>query len=310
MKGISMAIWAAAATTACIVLIIVIALIVRQINEICRRLAFIRTHKTNMRLNLEAPLKSMGRLVDEINAFLDETAEERMRIERESRGLKDSLTGISHDIRTPLTSLSGYFQLLTQTEDPEERERYGSIIKARIGSLEAMLEELFTYTKLQNSDYRIEMSRIDFTQCTIDTMLTFYGQFAERGIRPGVEIEEKPAYIYGNEEAVRRILQNIVKNALVHGTGEVSVSLREDGGNVVFRCSNRCESPEEIDPEGVFTKFYKADPARKDTSTGLGLTIAAELAKRLGADLKAELAGDVFTILLGFKRQCPEQFSL
>lgn len=303
MKGISMAIWAAAATTVCIVLSIVIVMIVRQINEICRRLAFIRSHKTNMRLNLEAPLKSMGRLVDEMNAFLEETAEERMRIERESRGLKDSLTGISHDIRTPLTSLSGYFQLLTETEDEEERARYGSIIKARISSLEVMLEELFTYTKLQNSDYKVEMSSINFTQCTIDTMLAFYGQFAERGIRPAVDIEETPVYIYGNGEAVRRILQNIVKNALVHGADQVSLSLHGDGDNVVFRCSNRCDSPEEIDLEGVFRKFYKADSARKDTSTGLGLTIASELAGRMGGRMQAELEGDVFSILLQFRRQ-------
>ena len=297
-----MAIWAAAATTA-IVLIIVIVLFVRQINEICRRLAFIRTHKTNMKLNLDTPFRFMGRLVDEMNAFLEETAEERMRIERESRGLKDSLTGISHDIRTPLTSLSGYFQLLTETEDAEERERYGSIIKARIGSLEAMLEELFTYTKLQNSDYKLEMSSINFTQCTIDTILAFYGQFAERGIRPAVNIEETPAYIYGNGEAVRRILQNIVKNALVHGRDDVSLSLRSAGDNVVFKCSNRCSAPEEIDIEDVFTKFYKADSARKDTSTGLGLTIASELAGRLGGSMRAELAGDVFSILLQFRCQ-------
>ena len=296
-----MAIWAAAATTA-IVLIIVIILFVRQINEICRRLAFIRTHKTNMRLNSDTPFRSMGRLVDEMNDFLEENAEERMRIERESRGLKDSLTGISHDIRTPLTSLSGYFQLLTETEDEEERERYCGIIKARIGSLEAMLEELFTYTKLQNSDYKIEMSSINFTQCTIETMLAFYGQFTERGIRPAVDIEETPAYIYGNEEAVRRILQNIVKNALVHGTGDVSVSLRQHDGNVIFKCSNRCEASEEIDIEGVFTKFYKADSARKDTSTGLGLTIASELAGRLGGRMQAELEGDVFSVSAVFHR--------
>lgn len=291
-----MVIWTAAATTACIVLIIIIVLSVRQMDEICRRLTFIRTHKTNMRLTSDVSFKSIGRLIDEINAFLEETAEERMGFEKESRGLKESLTGISHDIRTPLTSLSGYFQLLTGTEDPEERERYCSIIKARIGSLEAMLEELFTYTKLQNSDYKMEMDSVNFTQCAIDTVLAFYGQFAGKNIRPVVNIEEKPAYIYGNAEAVRRILQNIVKNALVHGTEEVSVFLYEDGGNVVFRCSNRCEAPEEIDIDGVFTKFYKADSARKDTSTGLGLTIASELAGRLGGRLKAELEEDVFSV--------------
>ncbi|MCM1057275.1 MAG: HAMP domain-containing histidine kinase [Firmicutes bacterium] len=294
--------WAAAATAGCIAFIVIIVLFVRQINEICRRLAFIRTHKTNMRLTVQQPFRSTGRLIDEINFFLEETAEERLELERESRGLKDSLTGISHDIRTPLTSLSGYFQLLTQTEDAKERGRYSSIIKARIDSLEAMLEELFTYTRLQNGDYQVEMYSLDFTRCVIDTLLAFYGQFTERGIRPLVDIEETPVYIYGNEEAVRRILQNIVKNALVHGTKEVSLSLHSEGENVAFRCSNRCRTPEEIDIEGVFTKFYKADPARKDTSTGLGLTIAAELAKRLKAEIRADLKGDVFTILLRFKR--------
>lgn len=297
-----MIIWAAAATAACIVLTVILVLFVRQMDEICRRLAFISSHETNMKLTSDTPFQSIGRLIDGINAFLEEAAEERAELERESRGLKDSLTGISHDIRTPLTSLSGYFQLLTGTEDPEERERYGSIIRARISSLEAMLEELFTYTRLQDSDYRMELCTVNFTQCVIDTLLAFYGQFAERGVRPEVNIEETPAYICGNGEAVRRILQNILKNALVHGTEEVSLSLGCEGEDVVFQCSNRCQAPGEIDIEDIFKKFYKADPARKDTSAGLGLTIAAGLAERLGGELTAELEGDVFTIRLGLKR--------
>lgn len=297
-----MIIWAVAATAACIVFIVVIILFVRQMDEICRRLAFIRSHETNMRLTSKTPFRPLGRLIDEINVFLQENAEERAELERESRGLKDSLTGISHDIRTPLTSLSGYFQLLTETEDEEERERYSSIIKARIRSLEAMLEELFTYTKLQDSDYRLELCPVNFTQCAIDTLLAFYGQFAEKGVKPVVDIEETPAYIYGNEEAVRRILQNIVKNALVHGTEEVSLCLRSEGTAIAFVCSNRCEAPEEIDMEGIFRKFYRADSARRDTSTGLGLTIASELAGRLGGELTAKLEGDVFTLRLGFER--------
>lgn len=288
--------WAAAATAGCIVLTIVIIMILRQIREICRRLAFIRSHPTNMRLSWDTPFGPMKRLTEEINFFLKETAAERLRYERESRGLKDSLTGISHDIRTPLTSLSGYFQLLAQTEDGEERERYCAVIRARIESLESMLEELFTYTKLQNSDYRIEMDKMDFTRCAIDAVLAFYGQFTEKGIQPAVNIAEEAAYIYGNPEAVRRILQNIIKNALVHGAGAVSVRLRKERGSVIFECANRCERPEEIEIEGVFQKFYKADSARAESSTGLGLTIAAELAARLGGELKARLEGNTFTI--------------
>ena len=291
-----MRVWAVAATAGCIVCMIIIIMILRQIREICRRLPFIRSHHTNMRLAWDTPFGPMKRLTAEINLFLEETVEKRLALERESRGLKDSLTGISHDIRTPLTSLSGYFQLLTQTEDREERQRYCAVIGARIDSLESMLEELFTYTKLQNSDYRMEMDSMNFTKCAIDAMLAFYGQFTEKGIQPSVNMEEDAAYIYGNPEAVRRILQNIIRNALVHGVGQVSVGLRKEGGSMVFECANRCEAPEEIDIEGVFQKFYKADSARAESSTGLGLTIAWELTARLGGELTAKLEGDVFSV--------------
>lgn len=295
-----MIIWAVAATAACIVLIIMGILVVRQINEICRRLAFIRTHRTNMRLSGDLPFKAAGRLMDEINALLDGMEEERIRIEQESRGLKKSLTGISHDIRTPLTSLSGYFQLLSETENPRERERYERIIRARIDGLGAMLEELFTYTKLQDDEYKIEMGPLDFTRCAVDATLAFYGQFMEKGIKPEVKIPEEPAVIYGNPEAVRRILQNIIKNALVHGTDQVAVTLEREEGKAILRCSNSCENPEKIDMEGVFTRFYQADAARRDGSTGLGLTIASELVKRLGGELTAKLTGDIFTVIVMF----------
>lgn len=291
-----MGVWAAAASAVCVIFLIIIIMILRQVREICRRLSFIRSHRTNMRLTTDTPFSALNGLIDEINAFLDEAAGEQMRTERESRSLKDSLTGISHDIRTPLTSLSGYFQLLTREEEPAERERYCNIIRARIRSLESMLEELFTYTKMQNSDYRIEMDRVNFTQCAIDTMLAFYGQFAEKNMQPEVNMEEEAAYIYGNPEAVRRILQNIIKNALVHGIGEMVVSLRREDGKVIFQCANRCEAPEAIHVEEVFARFYKADPARKDTSTGLGLTIAAELAGRMKGELTADLQEDIFTV--------------
>lgn len=295
-----MLIWAAAATIICIILILIIVMILRQIDAICRCLAFIKCYKTNMRLPSATPLRALNRLIDDINGLLSETAEERRAVEKEDRSLKESLTGISHDIRTPLTSLSGYFQLLEGTEDPDERARYSGIIKARIKDLETMLENLFSYTKLQDSDYTLTITQINFTECAIDTTLAFYGQFSEKGITPRIDMDEAPAYIRGNAEAVRRILQNILKNALEHGTENIAVSLYTEEQKTVFRCANKCKTSDEIDLSGIFKRFYKADPARTDTSTGLGLTIARELAERLDGELKATLEGDVFTITAEF----------
>lgn len=295
-----MIIWTAAVTILCIILIIMIVLILRQIDTICRCLDFIKSHKTNMKLLSDTPLKSVNRLIDNINELLSETAEERMAVKKEDRSLKDSLTGISHDIRTPLTSLSGYFQLLEGTEDPEERARYSAVIKARIRDLESMLENLFSYTKLQDGDYKLPMTRINFTECVINTALAFYEQFSEKGITPHIDIDENPVFIYGNTAAACRVLQNILKNALEHGTEYISVSLHTDGSKTFFRCANKCKTPDEIDISGVFKKFYKADPARSDTSTGLGLTIARELAGRMDGMLEASLDGDIFSICASF----------
>lgn len=295
-----MIIWAAAVTVICIILIVIIVLFLRQVDTICRCLDFIKSQETNMKLLSATPLKPVNRLIDSINELLLETAEKRQAVEKEDRSLKESLTGISHDIRTPLTSLSGYFQLLEETEDPDERTRYFAVIKARIRDLESMLENLFSYTKLQDNDYKIPLSRINFTECVIDTTLAFYGQFSEKGITPRIDIDESPAYIYGNAAAACRIVQNILKNALEHGVEDISVSLRAEDNQTVFKCANKCKTPDEIDISGVFKRFYKADPARRDTSTGLGLTIAWELAGRLGGKLVASLAGDIFSITAEF----------
>lgn len=113
-------------------------------------------------------------------------------------------------------------------------------------------------------------------------------------------IDETPALIDANSEAVRRILRNILKNALVHGTGSIDLSLRQTDGDVIFRCTNRCKSPDAIDPDHVFTRFYKADPAQNGRSTGLGLTIAHGLTQKLGGTISAARKDDRFTITLTF----------
>ena len=298
--SVNMIIWTAAVTILCIILILIIVLILRQVNSICRCLDFIKSNKTNMKLLSHTPLKPLNRLIDSINQLLSETARERRAVEKEDRSLKDSLTGISHDIRTPLTSLSGYFQLLQDTEDPAEKARYSAVIRARIRDLESMLENLFSYTKLQDSDYKLPLSRINFTECVIDTTLAFYEQFSEKEIAPCVDIDENPVHIQGNTAAAHRLLQNILKNALEHGTESISISLYSQGCKIIFICANKCKTPDEIDISGVFHKFYKADPARSDTSTGLGLTIAQELARRMGGTLEASLEGDIFSIRAEF----------
>ena len=232
--------------------------------------------------------------------MIDQSREVRESAQHNEMQLKETITNLSHDIRTPLTSLDGYFQLLQQSDSEEERRKYVGIIQSRISSLKEMLEELFTYTRLQDADYELETGRIDFGKCAYDTVFSFYDEFQNRGIEPQVDFCGGHLFVRANDEAVRRALQNLIRNALVHGHTGISLELFEENGKAVFRCSNDVAHPEEIDIERVFSRFYKADSARTHTSTGLGLSIAKGLVERMDGEIRAELEEERFVVEILF----------
>lgn len=295
-------IWAISATILSILLFGILTAYRRQVKHTCRHLAFLKENETNLRLRGELPFSELNELADQVNEVLDMTWKLRKETRQGSQNLKEAITNISHDIRTPLTSLDGYFQLLSTAETEEERKQYLAVIRGRIQSLKNMLEELFTYTKLQNESFVLELEQLDFKKCVCDMLFSFYNDFSERGITPMVELCEERVAIQGNQEAVYRVVQNILKNVLEHGREEVQIGLSLKETKVCFFCENKVENPEEIDISQVFSRFYKADPARTHSSTGLGLAIAKGLAEKMGGSMKAELVENRFRLSVWFER--------
>ncbi len=295
-----MVILAIAAAAAAVIAVILFTLYRRQVKKACRQLAFLREHKTNLRLTAELPFPELNELIDGINEVIDRSRQIRQDVQQNEAHLKETITNLSHDIRTPLTSLDGYFQLFMQSESEEERRRYIHIIQTRIDSLKDMLEELFTYTKLQDTAYELACEKMDFSRCVYDTAFSFYEEFQKAGIEPRTDFCDGHLYINGNEEAVRRAVQNLIKNALVHGHTCISLELFQQDGKACFRCSNDVENPEAIDIKQVFSRFYKADAARTHSSTGLGLSIAKGLAERMGGRIAASVSGNQFTVEIAF----------
>lgn len=295
-----MIVWAVAATVAAIVFLTMIILYRRQVKQTCRQLAFVKENDTNMRLQKMGGFPELDTLRNELNEVITQTKKLNRETIRNEERFKETITNISHDIRTPLTSLDGYFQLLQETESEEERERYVAIIKERITGLKAMLEELFTYTKLQNKNYELAVESLEFGKCVYETVFSFYEEFKNKGIEPEVEFAEEVYPIVGNKEALRRIMQNMIKNALEHGKSAIAMRLWEENGYVWFACENDVERPEEIDIEQVFERFYKADSARTHTSTGLGLSIARNFTEKMDGKMAVKLEEDRFGIQVGF----------
>lgn len=272
----------------------------RQVQEICRQLEFLQQETTNKRLQTDLNDQDIINLIVQINTLLDKQEHKEIEIRKKELHLKETIANISHDIRTPLTSIKGFFELYLGEKDEKQKKYYEKVIRERMEDVTLLLEELFTYTKLQNASYKLELEETNFSRIVMNCLFDFYEQWQENQITPKLEIDEDPAMVICNESAVKRILTNVLRNATIHGKSSIQISYQIQDGQVLFRCSNPVADTENPDPEQVFDRFYRADTARSQTSNGLGLSIAMELTKRMDGDIQAIMEEDIFTIEVRF----------
>ena len=270
----------------------------RQMQSICRQLQFHLEEDSNLLVKVSSGFRSTRTLAGIINEFLAKRRAERARVAQKEKSIAEIYTNLSHDIRTPLTSLDGYVQLLSDSRSEEEKNRCLSVIRERIACLKEMLEELFTFTKLKNDGWKLEMTNCCFNKLTAETLFSYYDIWKEQGIEPQIQLPSEELYFQGNESAYKRVLQNVIKNALLHGEKELKVHAFKEGEQIVLEIGNRVENGETIDVEAVFQRFYKADEARSRNSTGLGLAIAKELVERMDGSICAKCADGWFYIII------------
>lgn len=272
----------------------------RQVKNICRQLAFLMEHDSNMLIHREFGLGGIGMLSDRLNDLLELRRKEKQYYQEKETLIADTYTNLSHDIRTPLTSLDGYFQLMEACENVEEQRRYLNIIHERIHSLNEMLEELFMFTKLKNESYRLELTSCCINRILKETVFSYYDDWVRREIQPDIQITEEQLYIDGNKQGLSRIIQNVIKNGLDHGEKKIRIVLKREQNQAVLRISNQVTASEQIDIEHVFDRFYKADAARSKTSTGLGLSIAREFVRRMNGEIGAKIEENEFIVEMRF----------
>ena len=251
--------------------------ILSQMKSIRSQVHFISDNDTNKRLTFYGKSRSFRKLASDINEILDSYDKRHEKILREDKEIKETLTNMSHDIRTPLTSLKGYFELMETTDDPEERRKYSSIIKGRIDSLSEILETMFLYTKVSNVNYKINIEPIDCSKVILDTLFEYYDDFQEKGYEVDIKADEG-LRILGNEQSLKRIMQNLIRNSLVHGAGDVKLRVFKDGGNSVrVILDNILPEGASPDPNKVFDRYYKGDASRHTGSSGEGVFVGKKL---------------------------------
>ncbi len=268
--------------------------VLRQLRCLCQQLRFLQTHDSNMLLRTDTRLGYLGELTDCFNELVQKYRAEYQIYLKKEQILSDTYTNLSHDIRTPLTSLDGYIQLLSECSSPEDQDYYLSIIQERISSLRDMLEELFTFTRLKNGSFEMALTECDLNKILKTTLFAYYDEWQKRDIIPSFSLPETPIPILGNEAALRRLIQNIIKNGLDHGKKRLTLSLTQQNScgtsdaHVLLYFENEVAPTDDIDISQVFERFYKADTARSQSSSGLGLAIAKELVLRMNGTIRAD----------------------
>ncbi len=279
-----------------IILLIKIALIRKSADEIRTGFADKLEHDTNTLVLLSSRDPAMRRLADSINKQLRELRRERHRFQQGDFELKDAVTNISHDLRTPLTAICGYLDLMEDEEKSEELERYLSVIKSRVEVLKQLTEELFRYSAFISTSKDASFESVSLNTALEESVLAYYAALNGCGIVPEISMPEGHIFRQLNRNALSRILGNIISNAIKYSDGDLRIELR-DSGEMIF--TNHASRLDETQVGKLFDRFYTVEAATK--STGLGLSIARALTEQMNGSINAFYRNDCLSIHLMFK---------
>lgn len=274
----------------------------RQVEHLLGQIDLLAQEDTNYRLSSCCRVGKTEELVNGLNHAIRFHRDKAAAYKRENRSYRESIVSISHDIRTPLTSAKGYIQMLLkdQGSDADRQRAYMENIERRIDDVTDMLSQLFEYARIEADEIVMHREQINLSNLLEDTLSMFYEDFTAKGCEPEIHVCKSPCYICADVHGVRRILENLIRNALVHGTGGYVFSLERKGETSEVAVSNRTDSIEADDMERIFDRFYTTDLSRARRTTGLGLAIVKRFAEKMGGSVSAELCEDVFTVRVIF----------
>lgn len=272
------------------------------VTELGRQTRFLerRERLSNARLTCGSRLPGMVSLVDAVNAKIDAADAERVEALRAADEFSRGLSALSHDVRTPLTGARGYLQLAREEADPGRKDEQLAAADARLAAMSGLLDELFSYARAADPDTPLEMRPVALRPVLEQVLLGHYPEFEARGWEPALELVDPSVEVTADAEALARIVENLVVNALRHGSGPLCVTARptDEGESIRVRFSNLVADPSAIDADRLFERFYQADASRSTDGSGLGLSVAAKLAAAQGMDLSARLYGEDLVVTL------------
>ena len=267
----------------------------RAARDSLRELSEKLSEDTNTLISLSSSDREMRRLAAALNRELRVLREQRLRYRQGDQELKDAVTNVSHDLRTPLTAICGYLELLEREDMSDSARRYLATIGERTETMKALTEELFRYSVILSTDRDMAPEPVDMNAALEQAAAGFYAALTARGIQPVIVLPEKHVVRSLNRAGLSRILSNLFSNALKYSAGDLHIVLKPDG-TVLF--SNAAPDLDPVQVGRLFDRFFSLEAAR--SSTGLGLAIARTLAERMGGSIAAACESGRLTVTVSF----------
>lgn len=279
-----------------VLLVIKIAVIKKSVREIRADFAASKKGDSNSLITISSRDKDLLSLASDMNETLKEQRKMYLLYNRGDQELKSSVANISHDLRTPLTAISGYLELLKEEEKSEAVEKYLSIIEERTNHMKKLTTEMFEYSVIVASDdSQLVLEDVDLNRMLEDCVMNYYAALVEKNIDVSVDITENRIVRKLNKAQMERIFSNLISNALKYSDGDLAISMKDDG-QIIF--SNRADKLTPVLAERLFGRFYTVENARN--STGLGLSIAKTFVERMNGEIRAEYEDGRLYIILKF----------
>lgn len=270
-------------------------LLKKSVAEICTELAEHLKTGTNTLISVSSCDKHIRLLAAELNKQLRFLRKQSRQYQSGDRALKDEVTNISHDLRTPLTAICGYLDLLQNEDKSENATRYLVLIENRTQALKDLTEELFRYSVIMSRQEPFQLEAVCINGILEESIASFYVALTERSISPEISITEKQIVRYLNKAALLRVFGNILNNALKYSDGDLKIEMLATG-EIVF--SNTARNLNEVQVGKLFNRFFSVAAAQN--STGLGLAISKTLVEQMYGTITAECKGDKLSVCILF----------
>lgn len=244
----------------------------KSLKEIQNSISEILSTDTNNLLTISSSDKEIINLANSLNLELKNLREEKLQYENGNQELKTVMTNISHDMRTPLTAISGYIELIKENNDENKKKKYIEIIERKTNELILLTEQLFDFSKTMDMKVNIKKEKCCINEIIEESLANYYSVFKKNNIIPKIEICNKKIYKYLDKNTIIRVFENILSNVSKYSNGDFKVVLAENG-RITF--SNKATSLDATTVQKIFNRYFTVENAKK--STGLGLAIAKQL---------------------------------